>query len=325
MLNAAIKYFLMLACLSLCLSCVLSNFFKTFSYDSRTLHLSILSLFNQATKSKVEGQNWRGDWVFRRERLALIDKELRQSRPDLILFQEALAKRDSEFDSDHSILKAGALLGYDWQELLSKEHTDQAEIETTALASVVPLVVRPINRLRQEVLHFGKIGTLSVFSVTLDKQELLLFAVDSLRDPDSLGEWFGFLSSQMEGLIKENRLCNRRIIVLGYMPNDVDNPEYQKWLDSFQLVDTSAGFCDQEEACFTFSMENEIYQATIRDSYQDRSHRILVHKSALVYEAKREFDQAEEGEPRFASLGQKKIWASRYFGWGASVRFARCE
>jgi hypothetical protein len=103
-------------------------------YDSHKIKVQVLSLFNQRTASRLSTKSWKGDWLFRRERLSLIDKELGESKPDLIVFQELIKRDSNSFESDMGILSANALKGYKWKLSKKEVYTDTGEEEYLGLA-----------------------------------------------------------------------------------------------------------------------------------------------------------------------------------------------
>lgn len=318
----------MICLLSLASCFYSSSFFNTRIYDTRALHISTLCLFNQLDKTKEQLTEWAGDWVFRRERLALIDSNLQQGRPDILLLQEALEKGESDFDADRSILRAGALSGYDWQELEVAQNIDN-EREFLAIASAVPLVIRDANRKKLKLLKFGEDGFVGVFSVSLEREELILFNVQSPKSTsqsfEAVESWFSFLQHEMHTTLEGAGVCKERVIVGGHINADIDSAPYQAWLRDFGLVDSSTGFCDDEEECFTATSANETYLRIAGEGYHERADRLLVHKSAHVMESAREFAKPAVLQADVLFHGQKKLWASKRFGWGASIRFARCN
>jgi hypothetical protein len=88
--------------------CALLGIRSSERYDERSFSILNLNLFNQRTPSTLSRKNWKGDWLFRRERLELIDEQLRISRPDIVVFQELLTRRGSPSESDINILNFGA-------------------------------------------------------------------------------------------------------------------------------------------------------------------------------------------------------------------------
>ena len=93
---------------------------------------------NQRVPSRLAKKAWKGDWIFRRDRLELVDQGLRNSKPDLLLLQEALARVGSAAESDLAILSAGAIADYDWRQLKVEEYPDTQEVESMAVAAAPP-------------------------------------------------------------------------------------------------------------------------------------------------------------------------------------------
>lgn len=132
--------------------CVASLFGRTAGYDSRPISVQTVSIFNQRTPSRLAKKSWKGDWIFRRDRLDMIDDELRRTKPDIIAIQETLAKRGSSAENDRLILKAGALADYEWREATVDEFADTQETQTQAVAIGVTLAFRDAQARREKAM-----------------------------------------------------------------------------------------------------------------------------------------------------------------------------
>ncbi|RZA10050.1 MAG: hypothetical protein EOP10_35410 [Proteobacteria bacterium] len=124
-------------------SCALLSGSEAKEFDERSFSVLNLNLFNQRTPSSMSAKSWKGDWLFRRERLDLVDEQLRISRPDIVAFQEALTRQDSPSESDMNILSAGALEGYEWDASLVQTYRDTQEMQYHAVAVGLPVKLSP--------------------------------------------------------------------------------------------------------------------------------------------------------------------------------------
>ena len=114
-------------------------------FDQRFISIQSVSLFNQRSLSHASAEQWKGDWVFRRHRLDLIDKQLRFTRPDLVVFQELMERSGSYADSDRNILAEGALRNYEWDlnDLVDYEDTQEVQYHATAVALPLSFAMVP--------------------------------------------------------------------------------------------------------------------------------------------------------------------------------------
>src|SRR5690606_23224324 len=84
-------------------SCVTGWFGGGSGFDSRPLSIQTLALYNQRTSSRLSKRAWKGDWIFRRDRLELIDGELRNVRPDILAMLEVMERKSNPSESDKGI------------------------------------------------------------------------------------------------------------------------------------------------------------------------------------------------------------------------------
>lgn len=130
--------------------CISTLFSRSAGYDSRPLTVQTVSFFNQRTPSRLAKKSWKGDWIFRRDRLDMIDEELRRTKPDILAIQETLAKRGSSAENDRLILKAGALADYEWREATVDEFADTQETQSQAVALGVTLAFKDAQAEREK-------------------------------------------------------------------------------------------------------------------------------------------------------------------------------
>lgn len=319
------KIILMLILLSMFLgSCVPVLFFQEPRYDNRKITIQNLSLFNQR-EAPLNKKNWKGDWIFRRERLASIDKTLRAAKPDVLILQEVMAKQESPYDSDQYILGAGALLGYDWQNVQIETYQDTHEVESLSVVSGLPVYKDPYEDERKKMWTLGKGSYLGAFIVTMENQELAIFNLKISELVAGQQIWYRYVVDRVKEYINRYKLCSKRIVIAGNFESPINQQDYQSMLQELQLSDSSLGFCEQESNCYTQTTENSIFRLTRGDSRSQRSSRILTHKSALVYSSNRNFNTLN-WEQQFTSLfSDRKISPTQNYGWISSIRFGRCQ
>jgi endonuclease/exonuclease/phosphatase family metal-dependent hydrolase len=293
--------------------------------DVRFVTIQTLSLFNQREPSRLSKVSWKGDWVFRRERLELIDRELRNIKPDLLILQETMSKIESPSESDRNILLAGALSEYDWHLRVVKEYEDSQEAESMAVAVGLPLRIDRAQTLsRRELWDIGNDGYLVATSVDIDGTPLTVFNVQMPLSENNRDLWYLFIRDRIIERIKDEGSCPRRIVVAGFLPGSQDSARYRDFMTQLQLKDVSASFCEQEGRCYTSTPLNEIFMATIGDERPSRSDRILVHQNTYVKSSGVNFQNSIENH-RTKPFGLAYLWPTQRFGWTASVRFSICN
>jgi hypothetical protein len=307
------------------LGCVDDILSRRLGSESRFITIQTLSLFNQREPSRLSKLSWKGDWVFRRERLELIDLELRHIKPDLLILQETMSKMESPSESDRNILLAGALSEYDWHMRVIKEYEDSQEVESMAVAAGLPLRIDRAKTLsRRELWDIGNEGYLTATTIDVDGLPLTVFNVQMPFSENNRDLWYLFIKDRIVERIKEEGSCPRRIVVAGYLPGSQDSTRYRDFMTQLQLKDVSGGFCEQEGRCYTSTPLNELFMATIGDERPSRSDRILVHQSTYVRSSGVNF-QNSALNPRAKPFGLEKLWPTQRFGWAASVRFSDCN
>ncbi|NRA45067.1 MAG: endonuclease/exonuclease/phosphatase family protein [Oligoflexales bacterium] len=305
-------------------SCVPSFFFKGPTYDTRKITFQNLSLFNQR-EAPGQHPHWKGNWIFRRERLASVDQTLRAAKPDILILQEVMAKQDSPYDSDQYILGAGALLGYDWQSVQTETYRDTHEVESLSVVSGLPVYKDPYEDERKRMWPLGHGSFLAAFIVTMENQEIAIFNLKISEQVAGQGIWYQYVVDRVKEYISRYKLCNKRIVIAGNFESPVNQPDYQTMLEHLQLSDSSLGFCEQESNCYTQTTENPIFQLTRGDARPGRVSRILTHKSSLVYSSTRNFNSFNWQQEFKQLFAERKVNPTQNYGWISSIRFDRCQ
>jgi hypothetical protein len=294
-------------------------------YDSRPLTIQTVALFNQKSPSKYSRTSWNGDWVFRRDRLELIDVILRNTKPDVALLQEVMARRGNTAESDKSILLAGAFADYGWFDYKVMDFSDTHEIQTMALATAVS--IKKVNEADPTVRDSWQIGTDGFLTATTVDFEGEPIAVFNVQMPAKIGQkylWYTFVEDQVVARIKRLGICRNRVIIGGYMPSDQDSKRFADFMARLQLRDSSAGFCQMASKCHTATSVNELFMATVGDETPGQMDRILVHQSAVVYSSARNFDNSDPNNRYAKGFGISRLWPTQRFGWATQVRLAKC-
>lgn len=305
-------------------SCVPTFFFQEPSYDTSKITFQNLSLFNQR-EAPTDKPHWKGNWIFRRERLASIDQTLREAKPDILILQEVMAKQNSPYDSDQYILGAGALLGYDWQNVQIETYQDTHEVESLSVVSGLPVYKDPYEDERKRMWPLGHGSFLAAFIVTMENQEIAIFNLKISEQVAGQGIWYQYIEDRIKEYISRYKLCPKRIVVSGSFESPVNQEDYQTMLENLQLSDSSLGFCEQENNCYTQTTENPIFKLSRGDARPRRVSRILTHKSSLVYSSNRNFNSPNWQQQFIKFFTERKINPTQNYGWISSIRFGRCR
>ncbi len=289
------------------------------------LVLSTLDLFSQAIPPKA-GKSWQGDWEFRRDRLDLVDSGLRDVRPDIAIFQNALARSGSTSESDHIILAAGALARYEWRDVVIDTLKESGEDRTLAVAVAKPFYTEPEPpNAERSYWQMGADGHLAFFTLGGVTDPILIVDVLMPSKRDQVGLWYSFAQERIMERVAQRKICLSRIIVAGYLPSDLGNRKSREFMEALNLRDTAAGFCQNAERCQTATLTNELFALTHSDGEAGHVDRILVHGTATILSAGLAFTQSVDSTQYKEIYGVSRILASVRFGWTTRVRLAACS
>jgi hypothetical protein len=317
--NVALGYGGMMCAL---LACATDFFSGSQTYDEKVLSVQSLNLFNQ--RSALGAQStWLGNWVFRRSRLAAVDYELRKIRPDIVLMTESMSRKDSDSESDRTILQSGSLESYQWISAAVHEYSDTSEIESLAAAAGVPI------RLEQGSGEFRRsLGDGALVSGALALSLSQPIALIQIYLPGQVtGSAMG---DQLVDFIRDysgrEKVCPRRIVVAGTIPGDQRTGLASVLIDELGLKDVSDGRCPDANSCVTDTTANEFNKIAYGEHLSTRSNKILVHGSTYVLGSGRNFD-AQMGVPDFLrpTVGVQAILPLTHYGWTSTVRLPKCR
>ena len=297
----------------------------TGGYDDRTLAVHTYSLFNQKSPAVGLNSSWNGDWIFRRDRLELIDQYFQAHRADVVLFQQAMQKAHGEIEWDQAILAAGSFAEFNWRSEPVAEYEDTSETESMVVAasSVVGMKQRQAGE-SPSLWHVGPDGFLQASAMELGGQ---MAAVFNLQMPQKIERdpiWFSFIGERVRDWLKIQGICPKRVIIGGYIPADVEARSFAEFMENLGLKESSEGLCDVAMKCQTANPVNEIFRLSSDGALASQADRILVPKSAIVYSAGRAHDTSVQAPPYEKAMGFTQLWPSIRSGWEASIRLASC-
>ncbi len=307
-------------------ACALLGLREFLRHDEKAFSIVNINLFNQRLQPVADGQelgNWVGDWLFRRERLALIDGVLQTLRPDLVVFQQMLAKEGSQSDFDRAILSAGSLDGYEWRVRKTRDYIDMLEVEFQAVALSLPLHFH--QDFEGKTVPLGSDGVYTVYEARLDAAPILLVNVEMPRSGADPDQWYQLLRTGILESLAQTGICKRRVILSGQLPGNNSWVEYQRLMEELELADSSIGFCELEEDCLSLDPSNELFALTDQGQSASRIDRILVPRTAKVAESRRILVEPSKQSRYGKPYGLSRLTASRHYGWLANVRLAQCS
>ena len=236
-----------------------------------------------------------------------------------------MAKQGSPYDSDQYILGAGALLGYDWQNVQIATYRDTHEVESLSVVSGLPVYKDPYEDERKRMWSLGNDSYLAAFIVTMENQEIAIFNLKISEKVAGQQIWYQYIVNRVKEYIDRYKLCPKRVVIAGSFESPVNQQDYQNMLDKLQLSDSSLGFCEQENNCYTQNTENPIFKLTRGDAQPRRTSRILIHKSSLVYSSNRNFNSFDWQHQFDRLFTNRKVNPTQDYGWISSIRFGRCQ
>jgi hypothetical protein len=297
-------------------------------YDRESFTVQTINLFDQDLEiESSEGKvNLKGDWLFRRDRLELLDRQLAEKKANLLFFQSIMQRLGNWTDFDLEILKAGVLGGYGF--LSSKVAEDEQTFETRLVgwgfdpsfiaesSQEITLVKKAHSGFASTVLNFyGKhILLVNVFTESVSSK------VDSYTD------LAGFIESEL-GLKK---VCLDRLIVAGALDEfDSQGVSVQLLRDRFDLVDIGQSRCSdqkmQSSDCHSIASDNLLAQSK-KDIVFLRNERIFLPSTSKSTDLGRVVVQKSVNQSRYIhNFFPEDLYPIQQSGWMASVRLIQCD
>jgi len=312
--------------MSFCSGCLNSWLFSG-SYDQRVVVVQTLGLFNQRVGPLLEGESWSDDWVFRRERLTLVDQALRTDRPDIFVVQGVMQKGGSPYESDMNILKAGALSGYDSFTTGMVTYDDTLEEEGLSVAVSLPL---QINRdAMSKIEHDWKISNDAFMALTLVESEgqvISVFNVEFPSDPNSIRNWLMIVTKKINAYFDQTKNCRDRLVIAGQIPLvNKSRPVWRDFLTALDLQEVVPDRCELSSECFTKTNQNSLYKIMENQNEMGRVDRVLVSANSHVVDSYRAFDRPSKASEYASKYGLDAMYPGLKFGWLNRIRFHRCE
>ena len=306
-----------------------SKYLRLFNFyqDQKDITVQFLSLFNQDTPSVSKDIQWQGDWAFRRERLEVVDSYFRTMRPDLILFQEVMAKRSNAFDSDFKILSSGSLIDYTWQSLKVKTHHKTEESEFVSVVSGYPIYGLGSQGLRNKIWLMDGSNYLSAFIVSSEKQRVGVFILKlDITSKSSAIKNFSFISEKIKNFLVKHDICQKRIILAVDLQVNTFETFYDSFIAKFDLKDPAQEKCLNNPECYTSSSSNHLYKIARKDRLSEgRDLRILTHNDAKVFSSNINLKEIYTREKLILNNEELKINPTLKYGWTMTFRLAHCK
>lgn len=282
--------------------------------------LRTFNMFNQRIPPNDSSVTWAGDWVFRRERLAVVDTALRQSKPDILIFQQLMARKDSDFESDANILSSGALGQFEWNLSPVTYYSNTAEQEYHGVAYSLPMRLVPTEA-TELTRNFSERMVVTTSMLAMENEPLVIFNVEALGavTDNDLAAVIEYIDSKR----LELGVCKERVIVAGYLGRLSARKFGDLAKNRLDQKNSSRGYCEIETQCFTTTPLNGIYLIS-GDNSSYQSDYIFVHNDSVVASSHRTFENEAPLTPTSQVFGLQGVWGSRTFGLETNIRFKRC-
>ena len=281
-----------------------------------------LPLFNQRT-DVVSGtkKSWKGDWIFRRKRLNLVDEEINKKSPNIVFFQE-LMKKNNKSDSDSIILEYSSLAYHKPFTFSYQKYEETGEEEFAA--TYVRMGNYSVDADDQYVLEKLKQGGYFVFQkILLDQVPFYLINVKMGDGP--VAEGFLELQEKIKKHLDGVKKCYNQILVAGHFKGQTNHPSFIRFLKTFDLVDSAWDFCEMNKNCYTESQSNPILNSSTVENKIYRSERILTHKTSKIDQSEIAFEKEEKTLNNLKKeYHLNTITPSIRYGWQAKISFGIC-
>lgn len=288
-------------------------------FDRHEIRTQFLSLFNQRINPMNGQGNWTGDWLYRRERLTIIDQELSEFRPTLIIFQELLERIGNPYESDKAIISANSLKGFQWSVSPVETYNDSGEVEALAVAANLPI------ELDKDEAKLWRIGSHAVALKKLHLEKQDLYVINLKMTSPILSADLDEIADSINLRLTDGKACRKRILIGAYIPSDAPE-KIEKFLSKLDLKDVSKDFCNIENDCFTTTSRNESFFITNGEQQASRTDFIFVSKLTQISISKRNMNQPKQPETAYyKNFDLSASWPSNRFGWFANLRFAKCS
>ncbi|MBP9707621.1 MAG: hypothetical protein KBD78_08245 [Oligoflexales bacterium] len=316
------------------------------------LSIETLDLFSQRIPNKRLSENgidWRGDWLFRRERLKLLDSLFYSRLSNIIFLQGVLEKKGDPHDQDLKVLTDGALRDYRWESQVFQFYEDTWEEESLAVGVSFPLkLIEPAEDEKSENTN-EEAQTLAerlvlepefaiyFVKVDYDGEDLLLINIKFRPEmaDKNLNSYSRYIDSNriyskviasLKSIISKAAVCDKRIVVAGYLPHALQNQEFLASLAEIGLKSTHEIFCPVLSECFTQKIDNQIFAQSTLEKNEQLADLILVPVDANVHLALRgNTEAAVSSIYTKQSYDITKIPASIRDAWVTRVEIKSCK
>ncbi len=219
----------------------------TTQLDSTSLSLHMIEFFNQWE----ENDELLGNWIYRRQRLDRITKEIYAEKPDVIFANQILKKSSNENESDEVILSYDALKEYHWE--LTQTQTNSLTDEVEYGGFIIDKKYNIDSPLRTFKLEETN-AYIQTIGIKWLAQSIVLIHIQSPQQYDQATKekWDSFLEERITILLKEKSTCHNRYVIAGYLPES-KLPNFKAITDEYQNTTLTC------ENCQTATNDNKLY------------------------------------------------------------------
>jgi len=296
-------------------------------WDERPILIKYLNLDDKLEEHGSDINSWERDLNFRHARLGLINEEVSRDQPDILTLLGVQVKSGSISESDLAVLATGSLGDYSWLAAESDKRSGDAKKKLSATAVALPLSIDQAKTLSsKQKWNIGDDGFAIATLIINGDSPLVLLNVQMPSRADQLPSAYSRLAQIVLQVTGEYDVCIARVVLVGYLPQDLVSQSDRDFLKRLRFVDSASGFCERTQNCATFSQENELGYSVYGNALGSRDERFFLHSSAVIYRANPAFSRGSGSVGKnFPEYGFEAVHASSRFGWEANVALKQCK
>jgi hypothetical protein len=295
------------------------------AYEERRIVIQLATLFEQNNVKSPREISWAGDWIFRRQRLNVLDDQLGAIKPDIVLLQGLTYREFSPSESEVKILSAGALANYNWHVSKVDENITTEEVIATGAAFALPLKVDTMRTYsEQQSWDIGAVNGYVILSRFLTPSGG--GALVSIKlPPENLKFWYERLELALEEIIQKSEICPERFIFAGELPEDkIDNAD-ESIFERLGFKDAATGYCGDLTECYTEDGTNPINKSLSDGVVPTRNLRMYVHGQTKIYASLRNLTNTVKIDARNDKYKIGEMSASHRYGWLSTILLPKCD
>lgn len=296
-------------------------------WDNRPIYLKYLNFDEKLEINSPDVNSWERDLNFRHARLGLMNDEVARDQPDLVALLGVQVKSGSVAESDLAVLVTGPLGDYNLVVSELSRPSDEARKIFAATAVALPLMVDEARTLNTKAKwNLGEDGYASASLIKNNESPFVLLTVQMPSRSDQLARSYGLLENIIFEVTEQFGVCLSRIVISGYLPQDLIVKSDQAFLSKIRFVDSASGFCERTQNCATFHSDNEMGYSVYGNALGTRDERVLLHSTAVILRASPAFEKGSGAVAKiFPEYGFEVVHPSTRYGWQSSFSLKKCN